>query len=120
MATSKRKPVTETTPELVAEDIVTEAIPEEPQEEPIPEEPKIIENEPKAEEKPEKTRIRTTSGHKEPQEGTYAIADLIKAHRIFQTTHEIVAVALKLSGIERATIKEAEKIIEEFKNKEVK
>ena len=65
-----------------------------------------------------KSGIKTVS---EPaQESTYTIADLVKAHKVFNTSHEIVAVALKLAGKERATVEEAKKIIEEFKNKEVK
>ena len=65
-----------------------------------------------------KSGIKTVN---EPShESTYTIEDLIKAHKVFHTTHEIVAVALKLSGIERATVEEARTIIEEFKNKEVK
>lgn len=69
-------------------------------------------------EKAPKSGIRTVS---EPTKiSTYTVAELVKAHNVFHTSHEIVAVALKLAGIERASVEEARTIIEEFKNKEVK
>ena len=55
-----------------------------------------------------------------PQTSTYTIKELIAAHKAFNAPQEIVAVALKLSGKETATEAEAKKIIEEFKNQEVK
>ncbi len=54
------------------------------------------------------------------QESTYTAAELAAAHKTFGTSYEIVATAMKLSGKERATAKEAKEIIENFKNKEVK
>lgn len=53
-------------------------------------------------------------------ESVYSRIELAKNHRAFNTTYEIVSVALKLAGKESATFNEANKIIEEFKNKEVK
>ena len=50
----------------------------------------------------------------------YTAAELAKAHKTLGTTHEIVAVALKLAGKKEASLDEAKKIIEEFKNKEVR
>lgn len=69
-------------------------------------------------EKAPKSGIRTE--HEHAQVSTYTIEELTKAHKVFHTSHEIVAVALKLAGIKRATVEEARTIIEEFKNKEVK
>lgn len=61
-----------------------------------------------------------TAEETKPQESVYTAAELTNAHKIFNTSHEIVAVALKLAGKEKATVTEAKAIIEEFKNKEVK
>lgn len=55
-----------------------------------------------------------------PPVSKYTIKELIAAHKAFDAPKEIVAVALKLSGKEAATEAEAKKIIEEFKNQEVK
>ena len=63
---------------------------------------------------------KAKSTHASGPVSTYTIAELTKAHKIFNASHEIVAVALKLAGVERATVEEAKKLIEEFKNKEVK
>ena len=68
------------------------------------------------EEKAPKSGIKTAH----EQVSSYTIEELTKAHKVFHTTHEIVAVALKLAGVKRATVEEARTIIEEFKNKEVK
>ena len=53
-------------------------------------------------------------------ESVYSAAELANNHKIFNTYREIVVVALRLAGKDSATISEAKKIIEEFKNKEVK
>lgn len=53
-------------------------------------------------------------------ESVYSAAELAKAHKTFNTSHEIVATALKLAGKKTATITEAKNIIEDFKKKEVK
>ena len=72
---------------------------------------------------PEATKaMKKATKEKKPAEteSVYTAKELSEAHNIFKTSHAIVAVALKLAKKEKATIKEAERIIEEFKNKEVK
>ena len=54
------------------------------------------------------------------QESIYSAEELAKAHNTFGTSYAIVATALRLAGKKEATITEAKKIIETFKNKEVK
>lgn len=56
----------------------------------------------------------------DPAESVYTAAELVKNHRVLNTSHAIVTVALRLAGVKEATVTEAKKIIEEFKNKEVK
>lgn len=53
-------------------------------------------------------------------ESIYTAQELAKAHNTFGTSYAIVATALRLAGKKEATITEAKKIIETFKNKEVK
>lgn len=53
-------------------------------------------------------------------ESVYPIRELVSGYKAFGVPKEIAAVALKLKGIEQATFAEAKKIIEEFKNREVK
>lgn len=50
----------------------------------------------------------------------YTAAELEKNHKIFGASREIVNVALRLAKKDKATIEEAKKIIDEFKNREVK
>ena len=54
------------------------------------------------------------------QESTYTIAELADNHKVFGTFREIVIVALRNAGKTDYTFAEAKKIIENFKNKEVK
>jgi len=54
------------------------------------------------------------------KESAYTADYLIANFKAFQTSKEIVAVALRLAGKKTATFSEAKKIIETFKNKEVK
>lgn len=56
----------------------------------------------------------------QPTESTYAAAELAKAHKTLGTSYEIVAVALKQAGKERATITEAKEIVDRFIKREVK
>lgn len=98
MATNNRKSVIDATPET---------------------EPKTNENGSMTDEKVKKATVKTTDGNK-AQESVYTAAELAAAHKTFETSYEIVAVALKLAGKEKATITEAKKIIDEFKNREVK
>lgn len=54
------------------------------------------------------------------RESVYTAEDLIANCKAFNTSKEIVAVALRLAGKKTATFSEAKKIVETFKNKEVK
>ena len=55
-----------------------------------------------------------------PAESVYSAEELANNHKAFNTYREIVVVALRLAGKEKATFAEAKSIIEKFKNKEVK
>ena len=54
------------------------------------------------------------------KESVYSAAELAASHRAFNTSYEIVVVALRQAGKDTATFAEAKNIIEKFKNKEVK
>lgn len=53
-------------------------------------------------------------------ESVYTAAELAQNHKAFNTSYEIVEVALRKAGKTHATFTEAKKIIENFKHKEVK
>lgn len=54
-------------------------------------------------------------------EATYTAAELAaQARQLFGTTPEVVAVALKTAGKEKATVAEAKKTVEDFLKREVK
>ena len=53
-------------------------------------------------------------------ESVYTAEDLAKNHNAFQTSYEIVSIALRQAGKKAATFAEAKKIIDKFKTKEVK
>lgn len=53
-------------------------------------------------------------------ESVYTAEELAQNHKFFNTSYEIVAVALQMAGKRAATFSEAKNIIEKFKNKEVK
>ena len=53
-------------------------------------------------------------------ESVYTAEELAQNHKLFKTSYEIVAVALRMAGKKEATFTEANKIIENFKNREVK
>lgn len=53
-------------------------------------------------------------------ESVYTAAELARNHKAFNTSKEIVIVAMRLAGKKTATISEAQRIINNFKNKEVK
>lgn len=55
-----------------------------------------------------------------PVESVYTAEELANNHKIFNTYREIVEVALRLAGKDKATVAEAKTIVEKFKNKEVK
>ena len=71
----------------------------------------------KANEAVEPVRERETT----PDDGSiYTAEELANNHKAFQTSREIVVVALRLAGKETATFREAKYTIDKFKNKEVK
>ena len=53
-------------------------------------------------------------------ESVYTAEELAKNHKAFETSYEIVSIALRLAGKKAATFSEAKKIIDQFKTKEVK
>lgn len=53
-------------------------------------------------------------------ESVYTAAELADNCKVFGTYREIVLIALRQAGKETATLSEAKRIIEKFKNKEVK
>lgn len=53
-------------------------------------------------------------------ESIYTAEELANHHKTFNTSYEIVAIALRMAGKTEATFSEAKMIIEKFKNKEVK
>ena len=55
-----------------------------------------------------------------PVESVYTASELAASHKAFNTSREIVVVALRLAGKESATFAEAQSIIDRFRNKEVK
>ena len=53
-------------------------------------------------------------------ESLYSAEELADNNKVFNTSREIVVVALKQAGKKSATFSEAKQIIEKFKHKEVK
>lgn len=53
-------------------------------------------------------------------ESVYTADELAKNHKAFNTSYEIVTIALRMAGKTAATFSEAQKIIDKFKTKEVK
>ena len=53
-------------------------------------------------------------------ESVYTAEELANNHMAFNTSYEIVSVALRQAGKKEFTFTEAQKIIEKFKTKEVK
>ena len=58
--------------------------------------------------------------HKHVNESIYTAKELADNHKLFNTSYEIVVVALRKAGKEAATYTEAKNIIEKFKTREVK
>lgn len=54
------------------------------------------------------------------QESVYSASELADNYKLFGTSREIVAVALRCAGKKAATFSDAKRIIQNFKNKEVK
>lgn len=53
-------------------------------------------------------------------ESVYTAEELVANYKVFNTSREIVEVALRQAGKKSATYKEAKEIINKFKTKEVK
>ncbi len=67
-----------------------------------------------------KTTATETKVATQATESVYTAEELATNHKVFNTSYEIVAVALRLAGKTAATVTEAQKIIDKFKSKEVK
>jgi len=52
-------------------------------------------------------------------EGLFSIQELTNQYHAFQTSREIVSVALRLAGKDRFSFSEATKIVHQFQSKEV-
>lgn len=72
-----------------------------------------------AEPKTEETK-KTVAKAPQPKESVYSPQELANNYKAFDTSYAIVDVALKLAGKGAYTFTEAKKIVENFKNKEVK
>lgn len=72
-----------------------------------------------AEATPEVEEVKTVAKEK-AAESVYTAKELVANHKAFGTYREIVEVALRLAKKETATFNEAKRIVDEFKNKEVK
>lgn len=60
-------------------------------------------------------------GAKKPAAPKYTAAELAQASKkVFNTSPDIVTAALRMAGVESATIAEAAEVIKKFANKEVK
>lgn len=66
------------------------------------------------------TNDKKATANARVNESVYTAAELADHHTAFETSHEIVEVALRLAGKTHATFTEAKTIIERFKTKEVK
>lgn len=62
----------------------------------------------------------TTKEAEKAYESVYTAEYLAANHKALGASYAIVVVALKQAGKETATLEEAKKIVNEFKNKEVK
>lgn len=58
--------------------------------------------------------------HAHVNESVYTAQELAQNHKFFNTSYEIVTIALQMAGKKVATVSEAKEIIENFKNREVK
>lgn len=66
------------------------------------------------------TEAKPVAKKEKPQECVFSAAEIASSYRIFGTSKPMVVAALKVAGIEKATLTEAKKIIDKFLNKEVK
>lgn len=62
---------------------------------------------------------KKTAKTKEP-ESVYEAEELARNARVLGASYALVKVALRLAKKDHATLKEAQKIVDEFKNREVK
>ena len=67
-----------------------------------------------------KTAAQADKKTKTAAESVYPASELANNCKLFETSREIVVVALRLAGKDSATFAEAKAIIDKFKNKEVK
>ena len=73
----------------------------------------------KEKEAPQKTE-KPVVAPKKPAAETYPISEIIANYKAFNAPKAIVSTALKIAKVERVSLEEAKRIIETFKNKEVK
>lgn len=66
------------------------------------------------------TKTETKTRAEKPAESVYSAEELANNYKVFKTYREQVVVALRLAGVDKATLPEAIKIVEKFKRKEVK
>lgn len=64
--------------------------------------------------------VKTAVEQTKSNESVYTAEELAKNCKAFNTSYEIVVIALRKAGKKTASFSEAKKIIETFKNKEVK
>lgn len=72
-----------------------------------------------------KERAATTATNKAPKpepviESVYSLDEIIENRDLFKTSEDIIRAAFALAEKEEATIKEADRIISNFKRKEVR
>ena len=67
------------------------------------------------------TRKNETAAEKtaapKKKEAVYTAEELVAGHKAFGTSPEIVAVALRVAGLDRATKAQAAKVVEEFRHR---
>lgn len=51
------------------------------------------------------------------KEAVYTAAELVAGHKAFGASSEIVAVALRVAGLDRATKAQAAKVVDEFRHR---
>ena len=64
--------------------------------------------------------VKPVSAPKKAVAETYPVSEIIANYKAFNASKPIVITAMKLAGVKQVTVEEAKKIIETFKNKEVK
>ena len=69
---------------------------------------------------PKEETKKTVAKAPQPKESVYDAKELAANYKAFNTSYAIVDVALRLAGKDKYTLTEAKKIVDNFKNKEVK